>query len=358
LSGSTKYTIAGIMSGTSLDGLDIALCEIKENEKGHSYSILKAETIPYSAEQKNKLRSLPYLNVENYFKLHHQFGKFIAKEINAFAGKNSIAPDAIASHGHTVFHQPTKGFSTQIGCGATIAAITGISTVCDFRSLDVALNGQGAPLVPIGDKLLFGDYESCLNIGGIANISFDKSGSRVAFDICVANMALNHYAALEGSDFDKNGDWARAGTLNTELFDKLNALDFYKLKTSKSIGREWFEDEFLFLVQKSKLQVNDVLNTLAHHIAFQVANILNENKLKNVLVTGGGAHNTFLIETLKKYYKGEVVIPSPEIVNYKEALIFAFLGYLRLFKKINTLSSVTGATQDSIGGAVYHMNKK
>jgi anhydro-N-acetylmuramic acid kinase len=358
LSKSTKYTLAGIMSGTSLDGLDIAICEIEENEKGYNYKIIKADTLPYSAEQKNKLRSLPYLNVENYFKLHHQFGKFIGKEISAFLKKNSISADAIASHGHTVFHQPQKGFTTQIGCGATIAASTGLSTVCDFRSLDVALKGQGAPLVPIGDKLLFGEYRSCLNIGGIANISFDRKDSRTAFDICVANIALNHYAVLAGSDYDKNGDWARAGNFDRDLFAKLNALDFYKVKTAKSIGREWFENEFLFLVQESKLQVNDVLHTLAHHIAFQIAKVLNENDLADVLITGGGANNTFLVETIKHYYKGKIIIPSQEIVNYKEALIFALLGYLRLFKKINTLSSVTGAAHDSVGGAVYHMIKK
>lgn len=343
------------MSGTSLDGLDIALCEISEDDKGYNYKILKADTIPYQAEQKNKLRSLPYLNVENYFKLHHQYGKFIGKEVNEFIRKSGIKPHAVASHGHTVFHQPQKGFTTQIGCGATIAATTGLPTICDFRSLDVALKGQGAPLVPVGDKLLFSSYKSCLNIGGIANISFDKNNSRTAFDICVANMALNHYAALAGSDYDKNGGWAKAGDLNKELFDQLNQLEFYKVKTAKSIGREWFEDEFLFLVQKSKLQVNDALNTLVHHIAFQIAAVLNENKLEDVLITGGGAHNAFLMETLGHYYKGNVIIPSPDIINYKEALIFAFLGYLRLFKKVNTLSSVTGAIQDSVGGAVYNM---
>ena len=180
MSVSGKYTVAGIMSGTSLDGLDIALCEIAETDSGYSYKILKALTIPYSAEQKNKLRSLPYLNVENYFRLNHRFGKFIGKEINKLISESSVHPDAVASHGHTVFHQPQKGFTTQIGCGATIAATTGITTVCDFRSLDVALNGQGAPLVPVGDKLLFAGYKSCLNIGGIANISFDRNGKRMA----------------------------------------------------------------------------------------------------------------------------------------------------------------------------------
>ncbi len=341
------------MSGTSLDGLDIALCEFEGSGNNFSYKILKAETISYTAEQKNKLRSLPYLNVENYFKLHHQLGKFFGKEVVKFTKDISEKPFAVASHGHTVFHQPQKGYSTQIGCGATIAAYTNTTTVCDFRSLDVALHGQGAPLVPIGDKLLFSQYKSCLNIGGIGNISFDKNDSRIAFDICFANMALNHFAQLSGSDYDKGGNWAKQGSLNEELFNVLNNLEFFKLKTAKSIGREYFESEFLYTIQKHKLPVNDILNTLVNHIAFQIALVLNENKLEDVFITGGGAHNTFLIEALKKYYKGNIIIPDDITINYKEALIFAFLGYLRLNEQINTLSSVTGAKNNSIGGAVY-----
>jgi anhydro-N-acetylmuramic acid kinase len=342
------------MSGTSQDGLDIALCEFEGFGGEISYKIRKTDTIPYSSSQKNKLRSLPYLNVENYFKLHHQFGKFISKEVLKFLKDISDKPDAIASHGHTVFHQPKLGFSTQIGCGATIAAQSGITTVCDFRSMDVALNGQGAPLVPIGDELLFGNYQSCLNIGGIANISFKKADQRVAFDICIANMALNHFALLAGSDYDKGGNWAKSGTYNETLFKELNGLDFFKQKGARSIGREWFEGEFLYCIEKNKLSVNDALNTLVHHIAFQISEVLNQNKLNSVLITGGGAHNSFLIEVLKKYYKGEVIIPDPTIINYKEALIFALLGYLRLNNEVNTLSSVTGAKQDSVGGAVYY----
>lgn len=353
MSKSDKYTVVGLMSGTSLDGLDIALCEFEGEGAGLTYKILKADTISYSAEQKNKMRSLPYLNVENYFKLHHQFGKFIGKEVVKFLKDQNKKPTAIASHGHTVFHQPQKGFSTQIGCGATIAAHSGITTVCDFRSLDVALCGQGAPLVPIGDELLFGNYQSCLNIGGIANISFKQSNSRVAFDICVANMALNHFSQLAGSDYDKNGNWAKLGNFSENIFNELNNLSFFKIKGAKSIGREWFETEFLLCVEKSRLPVNDILNTLVHHIAFQIAEVLNQNKLSDVLITGGGAHNLFLIEALKKYYKGKIVIPDAITINYKEALIFALLGHLRLKEQINTLSSVTGAKQNSVGGAIY-----
>jgi anhydro-N-acetylmuramic acid kinase len=344
------------MSGTSLDGLDIALCEFEGAGADLTYKILKADTVLYSAEQKNKMRSLPYLNVENYFKLHYQFGKFIGKEVLKFLKDVHEKPSAIASHGHTVFHQPEKGFSTQIGCGATIAAHSGITTVCDFRSLDVALSGQGAPLVPIGDELLFGNHQSCLNIGGIANISFKQNNSRVAFDICIANMVLNHFSQLAGSDYDKDGNWAKLGNFNEHLFKELNNLGFFKQKGAKSIGREWFETEFLFYVEKSKLPVNDILNTLVNHIAFQIAEVLNQNKLEDVFITGGGAHNTFLIEALKNYYKGKIVIPDEITINYKEALIFALLGHLRLKEQINTLSSVTGAKQNSVGGAVYLAN--
>lgn len=313
MSESAKYTVVGLMSGTSLDGLDIALCEFEGSGQSIAYKILKTDTIPYSTAQKNKLRSLPYLNVENYFKLNHIFGKFIAKEVTKFLKDNSQRPKVIASHGHTVFHQPKLGFSTQIGCGATIAALTNITTVCDFRSMDVALGGQGAPLVPIGDELLFGKHQSCLNIGGIANISFKQNNSRIAFDICIANMALNHFAQLSGSDYDKDGNWAKQGSLNDNLFNELNALDFFKTKGARSIGREWFESEFLHTIEKKKLPVNDVLNTLVHHIAFQIAQVLNGNKLTDVLITGGGAHNTFLINaSLKLMVTSSGIIIFPE----------------------------------------------
>ncbi len=357
MSKSTKYTVVGIMSGTSLDGLDIALCEFEGLRDELSYKIIKCDTILYSADQKNKLRSLPYLNVENYFKLNHQFGKFIGKEIVKFLKGTDKQPDAVASHGHTVFHQPLKGYSTQIGCGATIAAYSGITTVCDFRSMDVALNGQGAPLVPIGDELLFGKHQSCLNIGGIANISFRKNNSRVAFDVCVANMALNHFAQMTGSDYDKDGNGARSGNFNEALFKELNSLEFLKLKGAKSIGREWFESEFLYVIQKNKLPVNDILNTLVRHISFQIAGILNEHELSDVFVTGGGAQNIFLMHSLKEYYKGKIIIPDSITINYKEALIFALLGYLRMTGQINTLNSVTGARNDSTGGAVYYIKQ-
>ncbi len=353
---SDKYTVVGVMSGTSLDGLDLVICEFSTINQQLTYKIRKAETIPYDAVQKNKLRTTPYLNVENYFLLHYQFGKFIGKQARRLFDSAGIKPNAIASHGHTIFHQPQKGYSTQIGCGATIAAESGITTVCDFRSLDVALNGQGAPLVPIGDKLLFGKYDSCLNLGGIANISFDNSNEkRVAFDITVVNMALNFFSEKLGFEYDKDGELAKQGNFNSELFNALNDLPFYKQSNAKSIGREWFENDFMRVIEEFKLTNYDLLNTITHHSAYQIADVLNKNQLKNVFITGGGAFNSFFIEKLSDYYKGEIIIPEAEIVNFKEALIFAFLGYLRLTHQINTLSSVTGAKFNSVGGAVYLM---
>lgn len=356
MSFSDKYIIVGVMSGTSMDGLDIAICEFTKNGAANNYKILKATTIEYDENQKNKLQATPYLNVENYFLLNHQFGTYIGKQVKRFCDSLNITPNAIASHGHTIFHQPLLGYSTQIGSGASIAAASGITTICDFRSLDVALKGQGAPLVPIGDKLLFGDYQACLNLGGIANISFDnKSGKRIAFDITVVNMAFNFFAEKAGMSYDRNGDLAKQGQISKELFNELNQLEFYNKKHTKSLGREWFENDFMRVIENYKLSIPDILNTVSHHSAYQIGRVLNENGIHNVYVTGGGAFNLYFINCLEEYFKGKLIIPEALIVNFKEALIFAFLGYLRLNEEVNSLNSVTGAICDSIGGAVYIM---
>lgn len=346
--------VIGLMSGTSLDGLDIALCEFEAHNNTFNYSILQAKTIDYSQHWKEKLTNVKNTSAEQYFKLNAEYGKFVAENINEFLKGVVEIPDAIASHGHTVFHQPQFGFSTQIGCGATIGAQTGITTVCDFRSLDVANGGQGAPLVPIGDKLLFGKHDACLNIGGIANISFDdKNGNRIAYDICEANMLLNYLAEKTGNDYDKGGDIARSGKVNSELLDKLNSQSYYSQTGAKSIGREWFENTVLTLIENNGIDIKDLLATSTEHIAQIIANDLTDKK--NVLVTGGGAFNSFLIERIKAKTNCEIIIPDAETINFKEALIFAFLGYLRLNENINTLSSVTGAKSDSVGGAVYYI---
>jgi anhydro-N-acetylmuramic acid kinase len=341
--------IIGIMSGTSLDGLDMALCEFQEENNQVHFKLVASETIKYDAFWKERLQNACHTTAENYFKLHATYGEFIAESINDFLKKNNQTADYIASHGHTVFHQPALGFSTQIGCGATIASKTGIATICDFRSMDVALGGQGAPLVPIGDRDLFSQYDSCLNIGGIANISFTKNNTTQAFDICIANMALNYLCELIGKTFDDGGLMASQGTLNTHVLAQL-----VDLKTDhKSLGREWFENHMQPLLDTSAISIEDKLATCVEFCAIHIGNVLNTHSLKSVFITGGGAYNHFLINQLKKQYADKIEIPSDDIIQFKEAIIFAYLGYLKINNKPNALASVTKASRDSSGGCIY-----
>jgi anhydro-N-acetylmuramic acid kinase len=335
--------------------LDIALCRFKKANKGYKFKVLATQTIPYSATLKSKLKKAYSSKAVELMKLNHDFGTYLGQSTNKFLKQNKLKAHAISSHGHTIFHQPKLGFTTQIGSGASIAAITKLTTVCDLRSLDVALKGQGAPLVPIGDKLLFSKYDSCLNLGGIANISFDKQGERMAFDVCICNMILNFLAEKKGLAFDTDGKLAASGKINKDLLKKLNSLAYYKLKGSRSLGYEDFEKQLLPFL-KTKTSNIDLLATFTEHIAQQIAQVLNANNLKTVLVTGGGTFNHHLIKLIKQKTNCRVVIPTKTIVNFKEAIIFAFLGYLRLHHKANTLKTVTGANTNSIGGAIYLMD--
>jgi anhydro-N-acetylmuramic acid kinase len=338
------------MSGTSLDGLDMALCEFEQTSGAYQYKILKSATAEYSPDQKRKLSDIKNGSASHYFALNHLYGKFIAGEVNRFL-KDTAKPQLIASHGHTIFHQPQYGFTSQIGCGATIASLTGITTACDFRSLDVVSGGQGAPLVPVGDKLLFGSYDACLNIGGIANISFENNGQRKAFDICFANMALNYLAEKLGQSFDENGKLASTGRTDDFLLKELNSA----LQTDNkiSLARERYENLLLPVLGRYRISIEDKLHTYCVYAGKAIASVLNDFKIKKVLLTGGGAYNSFLISKIQAAYSGEIIIPDDQTIQFKEALIFAFLGYLRMNEKINTLHSVTGAKTDSIGGAVY-----
>lgn len=345
------------MSGTSLDGLDIAYAEFSLSKpKTWTYQLMAAETIPYSNDWKTQLSHIYKASAEDYFKLNAQYGSFIAEQIRLFIQKNQLQPDFIASHGHTVFHQPKLGFSTQIGCGATIATRTHLPTICDFRSVDVANGGQGAPLVPIGDALLFAEYDSCLNIGGIANISFQNQQKREAFDICMANLAFNFLSQKLGKPYDHAGEMAAKGRIHQDLLHQLNEWQL-SLKHI-SLGRELFEQEFLAILNSYPLSVHDLLATCSEHSAIQIARVLNHHQLNNVFVTGGGAYNAHLIERMRLYYTGEIIIPEDQVVQFKEALIFSFLGLLRIEGIPNSLKSVTGAHSDSIGGAIYSPFRK
>lgn len=346
--------ILGLMSGTSLDGIDLALCDIDEQ----GYKVLAAETVPYLAEWKQRLSTLESASAYEYALANVELGHLFGRTVNRFL-EGKERPAAIASHGHTIFHQPQKGLTTQIGDGDAIAAETGLPVVFNFRTLDVALGGQGAPLVPIGDELLFGEYDACLNLGGIANISYRHEGKRIAYDICPCNMALNRLAAMLGHPYDDKGRNARGGEVHTCLLHELDSLEYYADEGPKSLGKEWFVGRFWPLVSAflgispSHPQVRDALATVTSHIAIQIARVVERQQIGTLLVTGGGAWNSYLLEIVGKYCpEVKITVPDALIVNYKEALIFALLGYLRLAGKVNTLASVTGAKIDSIGGNI------
>ena len=347
-----SYVSIGVMSGTSLDGLDLVACRFTHNESW-KYEVLKAITVPYSHKWVNKLSNAALLSGIDLALLNNELGKFIGKQINEFCKDLEPKVDLISSHGHTVFHQPQNKLTVQIGSGASIAASTQIKVACDFRPQDVALNGQGAPLVPIGDQLLFGEYDFCLNLGGIANVSFRENDERIAFDICPANMAFNLFIKELGYEYDMDGNFGRTGIVQDELLQLLNDLDFYKQNGPKSLGREWFDEEFLPLVRSFQLSPADTLRTVYEHVSDQISLAVDQYPKGRMLITGGGAHNVFLIELLSEKTKHKTVVPSAQLIDFKEAIIFAFLGVLRLREEINCLKSVTGADRDHCSGIIY-----
>lgn len=350
---SEKTHCIGLMSGTSLDGLDICHVTFDTNNL-RSYKITHTSTIAYPADIAEKLAISTELSGLELSLLDIELGKHIGKTVKQFISEHNIQTlDFIASHGHTVFHQPEKGLSLQIGSGHHIATISGIKTICDFRMHDVALEGQGAPLVPIGDMLLFSEYDQCLNIGGIANISFTSNGKRTAYDICFANMVFNQLAQRKGLEYDKDGNIAKGGKINKELLNKLNSLPFYTQPAPKSLGKEWVDTNILPLIRNKNISTEDLLRTTVEHVSTQIAESSNTHKGKRLLITGGGAHNSFLIGELKKKTNAEICIPAKETIDFKEALIFALLGLLRTTGQNNCLSAVTGAKHDNCGGIEY-----
>ena len=339
------------MSGSSLDGLDIALVRFQEEDGNYHFQILEAETLPYPNEWKQRLSEAFHKQPEDLRQLDKGYGKYLGEQVLAFAKKHDVTPDFVASHGHTIFHRPEEHYTLQIGDGQELAKACGFTVINDFRNEDVSKGGQGAPLVPIGDKLLFGDYGICLNIGGIANVSYDENGQRIAYDICIANQALNHLAQMKGLDYDRDGELARSGEVNMDLLKRLNRHPFYGQLPPKSLGREFFETNQKDLLKD--LSVEDMLATFTEHIALQVALAVSVLPKSKLLVTGGGARNKFLMERLQARSSHKVVIPEKQIIDYKEALVFAFLGLLRMEGKTNVLASVTGAESDSCSGRIW-----
>lgn len=352
--GTLHFDVVGLMSGTSLDGLDLC-CVSFDYDGSWKYKIVKAESVDYPEQLRQALATAQNMSALEYARLHSDYGLYLGEQVKSFIERNNLKVDLIASHGQTVFHQPSVRFTGQIGSGAGIAAVTGIDTVCDFRTTDVALGGQGAPLVPIGDQVLFGEYEYCLNLGGFSNISYSSGARRLAYDISPVNYVLNHYAGQLGMAFDRDGAAARSGKVCTGLLDSLNGLPFYTQDGPKSLGREWVESEVYPLIDSFRLKVEDVLATFVEHVAVQIGSHVKGGR---VLVTGGGARNAFLIERMQAMApQVEYVVPDTLTIDFKEALIFALLGALYMADMPNCLSSVTGAAHDNIGGCLYKGNK-
>ena len=343
--------VIGLMSGTSLDGLDLCFTRFRYEAGRWSYQILQTASHSYPEALKQQLATAQLMTAEAYALLHSDLGLYLGQQVKQFVDKYGLKPDLVASHGQTIFHQPHLRFTAQIGSGAGIAAESGIDTVCDFRTTDVALYGQGAPLVPIGDRHLFGDYDYCLNLGGFSNISSEQEGRRVAYDISPVNYVLNHYTRGIGQEYDKDGALARSGHCHTDLLQALNSLAFYTQTGPKSLGREWVEQEIIPLIDSYGLSIEDRLATFCEHVAQQIGRHIRGGR---VLSTGGGALNVYLMERMAVAApQCSYQIPDRQTIDFKEALIFAFLGALYEFGQPNCLSSVTGARYDCIGGAKY-----
>lgn len=355
--------VIGIMSGSSLDGLDIIFCELTETQNKWSYKIIAADCYEYESEWLNKLRSAETLSAQDYLVLDADYGKYIGEKINYFIRQKNIAGQVqlIASHGHTVFHLPQQNMTAQLGNGAAIAVTTGIDVVNDLRANDVALGGQGAPIVPIGEMLLWSEFDYLLNIGGIANISIKDENHYTAFDVCAANRILNMLANEVNKKYDENGEMAASGNTNTALLNDLNKLNYYQQPAPKSLANSFGTEVVYPLIKSFPISIEDALRTYVEHITFQIYQSILKNSKANtpnskLFITGGGAHNHFLIERIKFYLsneKIEVVIPEKEVIDYKEAIVMALLGVLRLHEQNTVLASVTGACRNSVGGALW-----
>jgi len=358
------YRAIGAMSGSSLDGLDIAFAEFQENAGKWNYEITHADCYSYGENWIEKLRYSTSLSSVDYHLLHVEYGHYVGAQINRFIEEYKLHYQValISCHGHTTFHIPSKKMTAQLGDGASIAAETQLPVITDLRALDLAFGGQGAPIVPIGEKWLLGDFDFFLNLGGITNISF-KSEPYIAFDICAANRVLNMLVNNEGKEYDDRGEMAQQGEINFELLQKLNELDYYRQPYPKSLANDFGTDTVYPMIVAARCKTKDSLRTYVEHIVIQIKeaiigliNSKHQTINRRLLATGGGTFNTFLIGRLSEELQQmqvEVVVPDAKLIQYKEAMIMAFMGVLRWRQEYNVLCSVTGASRDSIGGALW-----
>lgn len=348
-----EYNIIGVMSGTSLDGIDIVYVTFNL-DKIWRFEMHFSVTVPYKKEWVQKLNDLVLMSKSELIQIDEAYTSYLAQTINSFIKTHNIRViDAISSHGHTAWHQPQNKVTYQIGNLPKLATLLQQTVVCDFRVQDVDFGGQGAPLVPVGDALLFSKYDYCLNLGGFANISSSINNERIAYDICPVNIVLNFYVKQLGFEYDNEGIIASTGMLNLTLLNKLNDLDFYKKRFPKSLGLEWVKSNIFPLIDSHGLAIKDILRTFVEHVAIQISKEINSKEYASVLVTGGGAYHGFLMNRIKALSNNTIVKPTNEIIEYKEALIFGFLGVLKLRGEINCLKSVTGALQDHSSGKIF-----
>lgn len=345
-----EYFVVSVMSGTSLDGIDMLYTKF-EYSKHWDFKIIESETIDYNQNWLKVLRDLTKKTREELQQIDNDYSKYLARKIQDFINSKKIKNiDFIASHGHTALHNPQKGYTYQIGNQQVLADTLSKKVICDFRAQDVQFGGQGAPLVPIGDRLLFSKYDYCVNLGGFANVSFEDATRRIAYDICPVNIVLNYYSKQLGQKYDDKGHIAQSGTPDSSLLSALNSLDYYTEQPPKSLGLEWVEKKIFPLIDSYNFSIETVLRTFVEHAALQIANTF--TKQTSVLLTGGGAYNLFLLERIKVYTNSEIIIPSKKIIEFKEALIFGLLGVLKERNEVNVLSSVTGAYKNHSSGKV------
>lgn len=353
-----EFLVIGLMSGTSLDGLDVAACRFRANNDEWEFSIEKAESVEYDSGLRNQLAEAVYLSGLELSLLDLSLGRFFGESVKSFCGRHQLKPSFVSSHGHTIFHQPDKALTLQIGNPESLSHYAGLPVIANFRLADVLKGGQGAPLVPMGERHLFPDFQSFLNLGGIANIAIHSNETIKGFDVTACNMALNYLAGKRHLPYDANGDIAKSGTLDNDLLEKLNSLPFFSIRGPKSLGFEWFSEQIKPLLDTSPASLEDTMCTFVHHIAWQVnqeiARFSGTGVLK-IMATGGGANNHYLINKLNEYGQGKrhFEVPDRIIVEYKEALIFAFLGLRRALGLSNISHLVTGASSDVSAGSIH-----
>jgi len=355
------YNVIGITSGTSLAGLDLVFAALTEVRGKWTYEVKASERVEYTAEWEEKLGKAADLPARDYLLLHSEYGHFIGHAVNQFIADHQLDHQVhfIAAHGDTVFHIPAQKMTAQLGDGAAISAVTGLSVISDLRAMDIAFGGKGAPLLPIAEQLLFPDYQYRVNLGENATLAAQIDGQLIASDICACNYVLDTLAETLNFPFDKDGQLAAGGVTDQSLLNALNGLAFYNEASPRHMSSKFGTGTVLPMIQQHQLSTQGKLNTYTHHIAAQIEKIVKdllpqeENVPRSLLLTGGGAANTYLVKTIEAALQPHNVTVTVQHDPFRNALMIALLGALRWRQEPNGLASVTGAEKDSVGGALW-----